>query len=187
MPIPTESSTSPATTEPSATEGASSTLAADPVQIRSPRPGEGGDMWRLARDGGELDLNSSYAYLVLAADFATTCRVAVSAGEVVGFLLGYQPPQRPGSVFVWQVAVRADQRGRRLAARMLDDLVDALPGVHTLEATVTEDNTASRRLFASFARGRGAELTWSEGVPATDFPDGHDGEPRLHISPLTRS
>src|SRR5699024_6832485 len=111
----------------------------------------------------------------------------VSAGEVVGFLLGYQPPQRPGSVFVWQVAVRADQRGRRLAARMLDDLVDALPGVHTLEATVTEDNTASRRLFASFARGRGAELTWSEGVPATDFPDGHDGEPRLHISPLTRS
>src|SRR5690625_3657969 len=165
MPIPTESSTSPATSAPGASDGAPATAPAEPVQIRSPHRGEGGDMWRLARDGGELDLNSSYAYLVLAEDFASTCRIAVSAGEVVGFLLGYQPPQRPGSVFVWQVAVRADQRGRRLAARMLEDLVDALPGVHTLEATVTEDNTASRRLFASFARGRGAELTWSEGVP----------------------
>ena len=77
-------------------------------------------MWRLARDGGELDLNSSYAYLVLAEDFASTCRVAVSGAEVVGFLLGYQPPERTSSVFVWQVAVRGDQRGRRLARRMLD-------------------------------------------------------------------
>ncbi len=144
-------------------------------------------MWRLARDGGELDLNSSYAYLVLAEDFAATCRVAVSAGEVVGFVLGYRPPERESSVFVWQVAVRGDQRGRRLARRMLDDLVDGLPGVHTLEATVTEDNTASRRLFASFARSRGAELTWSGGLPAAAFPDEQDAEPRLHIGPLARS
>nr|WP_040652717.1 diaminobutyrate acetyltransferase [Ruania albidiflava] len=157
------------------------------MQIRPPRPGEGAEMWRLARDGGELDLNSSYAYLVLAEDFASTCRVAVSGAEVVGFLLGYQPPERTSSVFVWQVAVRGDQRGRRLARRMLDDLVDGLPGVHTLEATVTEDNTASRRLFASFARSRGAELTWSAGLLAEAFPDGQDAEPRLHISPLTRS
>lgn len=144
-------------------------------------------MWRLAHDGGELDLNSSYAYLVLAADFAATCRVAVSDGEVVGFVLGYRPPQRTSSVFVWQVAVRPDQRGRRLAVQMLDDLVDGLPGVHTMEATVTEENTASRRLFASFARHRGAKLTWSEGLPAAAFPDGHEAEPRLQISPLARS
>src|SRR5699024_187807 len=116
MPIPTESSTSPATTEPSATEGASSTLAADPVHIRSPRPGEGGDMWLVAHDGAELALSSSYAYGGLAADFATTCRVGVSAGEAVGVLLGDEAPQRAGSVCDWQVAVRADQRGGRVAA-----------------------------------------------------------------------
>lgn len=144
-------------------------------------------MWRLARDGGELDLNTSYAYVILAGDFAATCRVAVSGREVVGFVLGYCPPERPSHVFVWQVAVRGDQRGRRVAARMLDDLVDGLPGVEALEATVTESNTASRRLFGAFARNRGAELTWSEGVRADDFPDGHEAEPRLLISPLTRS
>ena len=144
-------------------------------------------MWRLARDGGELDLNTSYAYLVLADDFAATCRVAVSGADVVGFVLGYRPPERPHHVFVWQVAVRADQRGRLVAARMLDDLVDSSPEVTAIEATVTESNTASRRLFASFARDRGADLTWSEGVRADDFPDGHEAEPRLLISPLSRS
>src|SRR5699024_6802484 len=110
-----------------------------------------------------------------------------SAGEVVGFVLGYRPPERPSHVFVWQVAVRADQRGRRVAARMLDDLVDGLPEVDGMEATVTESNTASRRLFAAFARNRGAELSWSDGVRADDFPDGHEAEPRLLISPLSRS
>ena len=144
-------------------------------------------MWRLARDGGELDLNTSYAYLILAEDFAATCRVAVSGGEVVGFVLGYRPPERPTHVFVWQVAVRGDQRGRRVAARMLDDLVDRLPEVEAMEATVTESNTASRRLFDSFARRHGGELSWSTGVRAEDFPDGHEAEPRLLISPLSRS
>ena len=80
-----------------------------------------------------------------------------------------------------------NQRNQEAIMRLLDEMGSLAEGDLTVKATVTEDNTASRRLFASFARSRGAELTWSEGVRATDFPDGHDGEPRLHISPLTRS
>ena len=43
-------------------------------------------MWRVARDSGTLDLNTSYAYLLLARDFAQTSRIAVHDGAVVGFI-----------------------------------------------------------------------------------------------------
>lgn len=194
MPTPTESETphnAPASdgvadpAQQSGRVGLNASSAA--LQIRPPQRGDGAAMWTLARDGGELDLNSSYAYVLMARDFAVTCRVALSEGEVVGFLLGFRPPERPGSVFVWQVAVRGDQRGRSVAKRMLNDLVDTLEDVDTVEATVEESNAASRALFASFARSRGADLNWSEGILASDFPDGHNGEPQLRISPLTRS
>ncbi len=140
-------------------------------------------MWTVARDGGELDLNSSYAYLMMARDFADTCRVAVCDNEIVGYVLGYTPPERPSNLFVWQVAVRDDQRGRGVAALMLDHLVTT-GELDALEATVEETNAASRALFASIARKHQAELTWSEGIPEAHFPDGHAGEPQLRIEPL---
>lgn len=193
MPTPTESETPPHNSATAGGPGSTPQGGPDeagassaPLQIRPPQRGDGAAMWTLARDGGELDLNSSYAYILMSRDFAATCRVAVSDGEVVGFLLGFCPPERPSSVFVWQVAVRGDQRGRSVAKRMLNDLVDSLD-VDAVEATVEESNAASRALFASFARSRGGELTWSEGITASDFPDGHDAEPQLRISPLTRS
>jgi len=142
-------------------------------------------MWRLARDSGALDLNTSYAYLLLARDFACTCRVAVVDGEVVGFLLGYRRPQEPDTLFVWQVAVDPAQRGRQLAGRLL---ADAAAGARYVEASITADNTASQRLFARFAADRGAPLERGELFAADDFPDpGHETEGLVRIGPLEQT
>ncbi|WP_349829014.1 diaminobutyrate acetyltransferase [Brevibacterium litoralis] len=158
------------------------------VEIRAPRMSDGGGMWRVARDSRVLDLNSSYAYVLFARDFADTCRVAVEGEQVVGFVLGYLRPDAPDRVFVWQVAVDADQRGRGLSGRLLDDLVDGLrqgaSPVEWLETTITDDNAASRRLFASFARRRHATERIEPLFAADHFPDGHDPEPLHVIGPL---
>lgn len=144
---------------------------------------DGASMWRLARECG-LDLNSSYAYLVLADDFSASCRIAHLGDEPVGYVLGYRPPARPDRLFVWQVAVSERARGRGVAGRMLHDLLDALTDVEALEATVEASNAASRALFDAVARSRGGELVWTDGVRAEDFPDDHPGEPRLEITGL---
>lgn len=185
MPIPTEVPTRPLSTTTRAASRDHHVRSDDQhsLVVRKPHPSDGAQMWTVARDGGELDLNSSYAYLMMASDFTDTCRVAVCDNEIVGFVLGYSPPERPTHRFVWQVAVRDDQRGRGVAALMLEHLI-AADDVDALEATVEETNTASRALFASIARKHQAELTWSDGIPAAHFPDGHAGEPRLRIAPL---
>ena len=65
-----------------------------------------------------LDVNSTYAYLLMATDFAETSIVVVGVdGAVCGFITGYRPPRRPDTLFVWQVAVAPDAQGRGLALR----------------------------------------------------------------------
>ena len=150
------------------------------LQIRPPSLADGADMWRLARDSGTLDLNTSYAYLIMARDFAATSRLAVSAGEPVGFVLGYRRPTAPERLFVWQIAVDESQRGRRVAACLLDGLLADLPEVTTLETTITADNTASQRLFTSFAERHGAEHTIEPLLTEAHFPDPGHGAELLH-------
>ncbi|RBM17043.1 diaminobutyrate acetyltransferase [Streptomyces sp. PT12] len=156
-----------------------------------PRLADGAALWRIARDSRVLDLNSPYSYLLWCRDYSGTSIVARAAsGEPVGFITGYTRPEVPRTLLIWQVAVDQGQRGRGLAAAMLDALTDRAArewGVNLVETTVTPDNIASDRLFASFAARRGAELTREVLFDAAVFPDGQGHEPEVlyRIGPLT--
>ncbi|NGN66593.1 diaminobutyrate acetyltransferase [Streptomyces sp. A7024] len=159
--------------------------------LDTPRVEDGAAIWRIARDSKTLDLNSSYSYLLWCRDFAATSIVARGAGgEPVGFVTGYIRPDRPDTLMIWQVAVDASQRGRGLAGKLLDGLdakVRAAHGVSRLETTITPDNTASDRLFRSFARRHGAGVDREVLFPGEVFPEGGEHEPELlyTIGPLT--
>lgn len=172
-PLMTHSADHPSTTDQSTGEGSD-------LEFRPPTMEEGAAMWRIARDSGTLDLNTSYAYLIMARDFAETSRLAVSAGEPVGFVLGYQRPTAPERLFVWQIAVDESQRGRRIAGRLLDALLADHPEVTTLETTITADNSASQRLFASFAERHSAEHAVGPLLTESHFPDPGHGAELLH-------
>lgn len=146
-------------------------------------------MWRLAGETG-MDVNSPYSYTLWCRDFARSCVVARDDdGRVAAYVTGYVRPDSPDTYFLWQVAVDSAFRGQRLARRMLDFIGDAIAdqGLRYLEATVTPDNTASRALFGSFARDRGAEAVWSPLFGTEHFPqDGtpHEPEDLVRIGPL---
>ncbi|MFG2130110.1 diaminobutyrate acetyltransferase [Streptomyces sp. NPDC048751] len=165
------------------------TAAPADLLIDHPTVADGAALWRIAKESGSLDLNSSYSYLLWCRDFAGTSVVARGAdGEPVGFLTGYLRPERPGTLLVWQVAVDAAQRGRGLAARLLDGVtarVMAEHGVTSVETTITPGNTASERLFTSFAARHGAVVERTVLFDREQFPDGpHDPEVLYQIGPL---
>ncbi|TDQ55067.1 diaminobutyrate acetyltransferase [Actinorugispora endophytica] len=136
-------------------------------------------------------MNSPYAYVLWCRDFAATTVVARDhTGALRGFVTGYVRPDNPDTYFLWQVAVDPAFRGRRLARRMLDHIGDRVTerGIRRLEATVTPDNAASRALFASFARDRAADLSWTPLFERGHFPagthDAHEAEDLVRIGPL---
>ncbi|MEU3648839.1 diaminobutyrate acetyltransferase [Lentzea sp. NPDC034063] len=149
------------------------------------RPGDGAELWRLARDTGVLDLNSSYSYLMWVRDFAATSVVARQDGRPIGFVTGYLRPDEREVLFVWQVAVDRSHRGRGVARAMLDALVERgrEQGARFLETTITTANSASIRLFTALARDAGVRLERHLLFPSELFPDGHDTETLYRLGP----
>lgn len=154
--------------------------------MRPTRLGDGAAMWAFVQEHGGLELNTAYAYLVLADDFTDTCVVAEDGDVLAGFVLGYRPPTRPDALFVWQVGVAPTHRGQGLARRMILELLDRnAPEVSWLESTVTPDNTASRRLFRSIAEARDTACEVTEYLTEDHFPTpGHEAEERFRIGPM---
>ncbi len=158
------------------------------IRYRGAAPEDGKALHRLVDDGGVLELNSCYSYVLLCDHFGGTTVVAEHEGEAVGFVTAYRPPSHPDTVFVWQVGTHPRMRGRGVARGLLDALIKrpGCRGIRFLEATVTPSNTASRRLFASFARHRGAEFHEGEGYPGETFAEEeHEPENLIRIGPFT--
>lgn len=159
--------------------------------LRRPIDADAVAMHRLVAETGELDLNSTYAYLLMATDFADTTIVADRDGDLCGLITGYHPPARPEVLFVWQVAVATSVRGTGLAATMLDTLTrrvreDRHGHPVTVEATVSPSNSASRALFGAFARRHGVPMSEHPRFLAAhlDADQAHEDEPILHIGPI---
>ncbi|MFY4718118.1 diaminobutyrate acetyltransferase [Streptomyces sp. LaBMicrA B280] len=167
------------------------TAAPADLLIDRPATADGAALWRLAKDSKTLDLNSSYSYLLWCRDFAGTSAVARGAdGTPIGFITGYVRPDRPDTLLVWQVAVDSAHRGHGIAAALLDGLTARLAesGVNRIETTITPGNTASERLFTSYAERHGAHLTREVLFPAELFPDApHDSEVLYRIGPSADS
>ncbi len=159
----------------------------DPLSYRKTRATDGHEIYRLVQRCKPLDLNSCYHYLLLAHQFDETCIVACNGSQIVGYISAFIHPKQPDTLFVWQVAVDADLRGRGVATQMLNKLLsrDTLDGVRYLETTIGPANTASRTLFHSLAFNMGATCSESAYFSADHFggPE-HEDEILFRIGPF---
>lgn len=121
--------------------------------LRLPTATDGKAVNELIKLCPPLDTNSTYCNLLQCTHFADTSVIAEHQGAPIGFVSAYIIPQRPESLFIWQVAISEAARGQGLASRMLEHLLarDKLRQVSYLETTITEQNAASWNLFKRFA------------------------------------
>ncbi len=160
----------------------------DSLTFEKPTVEDGADMWELVKNS-TLDLNSSYKYIMMCEFFAETCVVAKEKGELVGFVTAFIPPEKQDTVFVWQVGVDTSQRGKGLASRLLNELVErtGCDDVKYLEATVTPSNEASQALFKKLARTHNTNCEVSECFAEELFPgEGHEAELTFRIGPFDK-
>lgn len=155
--------------------------------IRQAKQQDASAIWEFVRHEPSLDTNSCYAYLLLCSDFAETSVVAHAGDQLMGFAVGYVPPQRPEALFVWQIGVAQEARGHGLARRLLKELLQGAfsRGIRYLEATITPSNKPSWQLFQSLADSLDCELKRAPGFAADDFGgDQHEAEQLIRIGPL---
>lgn len=134
-----------------------------------------------------LDTNSSYCNLLQCSHFANTSVAAEKAGYLVGFISGYIIPDRPDTLFIWQVAVSEQARGLGLASRMLEHILNRSrsTSIQYLETTITQENDASWALFKRLSRSYNANFTSSIWMDRDKHFEGlHDSEELVRIGPL---
>jgi L-2,4-diaminobutyric acid acetyltransferase len=151
--------------------------------LRQPQQQDGSALHRLIEACPPLDLNSRYAYLLLCWHHAQTSVVAEVDGALVGAITAYIPPAQPDTLFVWQVAVAAPQRGQGLGTRMLQYLLETSvrPGkLRWLETTISPSNEASHKLFTGFAMQHDAGCSMAVHFTAEDFGESNHEEERLY-------
>jgi L-2,4-diaminobutyric acid acetyltransferase len=157
------------------------------TSYRLPLVEDGTSIWCLVRRSGTLDLNSTYCYLLLCKHFSETCAVAEVNGEIVGFVTAYLPPRHADTLFVWQIGVAAEMRGRGMASRLLEEVLQrkSCRSVRFLEATVGPTNHASRALFTRLAERLDAGLSEQSCFDSALFPGAdHEAERLLRIGPF---
>lgn len=158
--------------------------------LRMPTEEDGKAIWLLIKETGVLDLNSSYSYLMWSKFFDQTSVVVEVNEQIVGFISGFIQPNNPNTLFVWQVAVDASQRGKGLASRMLQTILhrDMCRNIRCLEATVSPSNKASQALFQKLARDLKTKCQVSEFFTENQFPGkGHEEELLFKIGPFQQA
>jgi L-2,4-diaminobutyric acid acetyltransferase len=159
------------------------------MQFGFPGTGDAPGIRQLIDRCKPLDVNSTYAYLLLCHHFADTCVVARRNGKIAGFVSAYRPPRSPETLFIWQVAVHPDARGQGLGERMITSLLkrDQMKGIRQIETTVSPSNRASRGMFAGLARRMGIDLREQVLFDEAAFGnETHETESLLKLGPITR-
>ncbi len=157
------------------------------ICVRKPTAMDGLAVHRLIAQCPPLDPNSVYCNLLQCSHFADTSVLVEAQGEVAAFMSGYVKPTDAEVLFVWQVAVAEAWRGRGLAGRMLEALLQRreLRAIRFLETSITPSNEASANLFRRFADKHQASLTTSILFSqAEHFAGRHDDEVLFRIGPF---
>lgn len=165
------------------------THTAGALRIRKPKKSDGAKVWKLIKSIEKLDDNSMYCNLLQCSHFAGTCALAEIDGKPVGWISAYRPPESPDILFVWQVAVHPDARGRGVAKRLVRELLQRpeCRQVLNIHSTITRDNKASWALFRAIADDLDAPMVDDAHFECDAHFDGaHDTEHLVEIGPFDR-
>ena len=155
------------------------------ISFSNPVLNDACEIYELIKKSPPLDLNSRYAYMLVATHFANTTIVAKLDGCIVGVVSAYCLPSNPQILFVWQVAVDGSMRGQGLAKRLIEEALKKSPHVKWIETTITPSNIASQKLFCSIAASLQAPIRSAPFLSKTLFgEDAHEDEELYRIGPF---
>lgn len=162
------------------------------IKFRKPKKSDAKQIYNLVKSTKVLDVNSEYLYLLQSTHFSNTCCVAIenqqSNENVVGFVSGYVHPKYKDVYFLWQVGVDAKQKGKGLALKLIEEILnrDELSGIKYLYTTISPSNKASQRLFDKVAISLKTDIHSENYFEIEDFNVAHEEEVLYKIGPFNQ-
>ncbi len=139
------------------------------ITLRNAAGSDAGLLRHMARSCPPLDLHTSYTYWVAAEYFGSGSYILEDDGICAGYIMTVQTPE---TIFVWQIGILPEYRGRGLSRRLIDRVLDdAAASGRGVEVTIAKNNAASFAAFTSAAGARGLVLEPKDTVELKDPDD----------------
>ncbi len=159
------------------------------VKILKPNEEDGKRIWQLVQRLSKLDANSCYAYLLWSSYFRNYTLVAKSSSTIIGFVTSFVAPEKKNTLFIWQVGVDPNYRGKGIAQQLIWKLLhkaNKTQSISALEASISPSNIASKKLFENIAGRLNTEFSYKAFFPEDYFPNNnHEKEELIHIAPIS--
>ena len=91
------------------------------ITLRNAAGSDAGLLRHMARSCPPLDLHTSYTYWVAAEYFGSGSYILEDDGICAGYIMTVQTPE---TIFVWQIGILPEYRGRGLSRRLIDRVLD---------------------------------------------------------------
>ncbi len=156
---------------------------------RIPHIEDGKGVYTLIKNSPPLDVNSEYLYILMCDHFRGSSVVAEVDGKIIGVITGYILPEEPDTLFVWQVCVDGDYRGKKIPNFMFENLLsrENLSIIQKIKTTVSPSNLASKAMFEKLTKKLETQIKTEPYIEKEHFSDGgHEEEPVLTIGPFTK-
>ncbi len=124
------------------------------MEVRDLREGDASQILNLVEVCGPyVAPYNVYAYWILENYYHSTCKVVEENNRIIGFVSG-MPSIDKGSIFIWQICVRKDYRGKGVATLLLDSLFHTAKEnkFEKVELSISESNYASQNLFKGYSQ-----------------------------------
>lgn len=112
----------------------------------------------------------NYIYWMLGRNFPSTCLVAEKNGRILGYIGALLSAEKQ-TVFVWQIAVKSDERGRQIGRRLLENVVIAAKnmGITQLEIGINDENIICRCMVEKLVQDLESTITEKEKYKGEGF------------------
>lgn len=131
------------------------------------RPLEEGDIKTvreiLAQGAPFVASYNNYIYWMLGKYFPSTCLVAEKNGQIIGYI-GALLSMEKQKIFVWQIAVKSNERGQQIGRRLLENIVTAAKkmGIDELEIAIDDENIICRCMVKKLVQDLEGTITEKE-------------------------
>ena len=101
-----------------------------------------------------LELHTPFTYWTLFNYFSNLCFLMIEGEELIGFISGIRSSLDKDVVYLWQIGVSKEQRGKNYALLLIGHFIKAVIGLdcNKIQVSISPENQASYNTFVKYAK-----------------------------------
>ncbi|MCC7572272.1 MAG: GNAT family N-acetyltransferase [Candidatus Methanofastidiosum sp.] len=108
-----------------------------------------------------LELHTPFTYWTLFNYFSNLCFLMIEEDELIGFISGIKGLLDKEVVYLWQIGISKDHRGKNYASVLIDNFIKAVIELdcNKIQVSISPDNEVSYKAFLKYVKEHSYSLS----------------------------